>query len=217
MKMTPQMPAAAIWLLKVFKVPESNPALAGDLTEEYSGGQRAAWLWRQVLAVIAFTIAKEIYSHKLLTIRAVIAGEAWVLLSYFALIRALSSHWFVMFQMSVFPPSGLPFLSEFWILLLPESIIVFTFGGWIVGRLDRDHWATFVVLFATLQSIFILVQVFPTLLRHLINSIDQPRFRPYLAMDLGILLLFPIAVLLGGYIAGSRADDRCPRPRPLNG
>jgi hypothetical protein len=121
-----------------------------------------------------------------------------------------------MFRISVFPPSGLPFLSEFWILLLPESMIVFMFGGWIVGRLHRDHRATFVVLFATLQSIFILVQVFPTLLRHLIDSIDQPRFRPYLAMDLGILLLFPIAVLLGGYIAGSRADDRCPRPRPLN-
>ena len=112
MKMTPQnMPAAAIWLLKVFKVPESNPALAGDLTEEYSGGQRAAWLWRQVLAAIAFTIAKEIYSHKSLTIRAVIAGEAWVLLSYFALIRALSSHWFAMFRISVFRRSGLPFLS----------------------------------------------------------------------------------------------------------
>lgn len=26
MNMTPQMPAAAIWLLKVLKVPESNPA-----------------------------------------------------------------------------------------------------------------------------------------------------------------------------------------------
>ena len=217
MKMTPQMPAAAIWLLKVFKVPESNPALAGDLTEEYSGGQRAAWLWRQVLAAIAFTISEEIYSHKLLTIRAVIAGEAWVLLSYFALIRALSSHWFAMFRISVFKPSGLPFLSEFWILLLPESMIVFMFGGWIVGRLHRDNRATFVVLFAILQSVVLLVQVFPTLLRHLIDSIDQPRFRPYLAMDLGILLLSPIAVLLGGYIAGSRADGRSPRTRPLNG
>jgi hypothetical protein len=211
------MPAAAIWLLKVFKVPESNPALAGDLNEEYSGGQRAAWLWRQVLAAIAFTIAKEIYSHKLLTIRAVIAGEAWVLLSYFVLIRALLSHWFAMFRISVFPPSGLPFLGEFWILFLPESIIVFMFGGWIVGRLHRDHWATFVVFFATLQSNFVLVQVSPTLLRNLIDSIDQPRFRPYLAMDLGILLLSTIAVLLGGYIAGSRADDRCPRTRSLNG
>ena len=125
---TPRLPAAAIWLLKVFKVPESNPALAGDLTEEYSGGQRTAWLWRQVLAAIAFTIAKEIFSHKLLTIRALIAGEVAVSLSYFALIRALSSHWFAMLRISVFTPWRLPFLSEFWILLLP--MIVFMFGGW---------------------------------------------------------------------------------------
>lgn len=197
--------------------PREQSGLAGDLTEEYSGGQRAAWLSRQVLAAIAFTIAKEIYSHKLLTIRAVIAGEAWVLLSYFALIRALSSHWFAIFRISLFTPLRLPFWSELWILLLPGSMIVFMFGGWIVGRLHRDNGATFVVLFATLQSIVLLVQVFPTLLRHLIDAIDQPRFRPYLALDLGILLLSPIAVLLGGYLAGSRADDRCPRPRPLSG
>ncbi len=214
MKMTPQMPAAAIWLLNVFKVPESNPALAGDLTEEYSGGQTAAWLWRQVLAAIAFTIAKEIFSHKLLTIRAVIAGEAAVLLSYFALIRALSSHWFAVFRISVLAPLRLPFLSEFLILLLPESMIVFGFGGWIVGRLHRDHRATFVVLFATLQSIVLLVQVFPTLLHHLIDSIDQPRFRPYLEADVAIVLLSPIAVLVGGYLARSRAEDRSPMPRP---
>jgi hypothetical protein len=219
MKMTPQMPAAAICLLKVFKVPESNPALAGDLIEEYSGGQRVPWLWRQVLAAIAFTIGKEIYSHKLLTIRAVIAGEAAVLLSYFALIRALSSHWFAMFCISVFTTSRLPFLSKFWILLLPESMIVVMivcmFGGWIVGRLHRDHRATFVVLFAALQ--FIWTMVAPTLRRHLVDSIDQPRFRPYLALDITILLLCPICVLLGGYLAGSRADDRSPRPLPLRG
>lgn len=202
MKMTPPMPAAAIWLLEVFKVPESNPALAGDLAEEYSGNPRTAWLWRQVIAAIAFNIAKEIYSHKLATIRAIIAGEAAVLLGFFALIRALSSHWFAMFSVSVFTPLRLPFLSGWWILSLLNPIIVFTFGGWIVGRLQRDQRATFVVLFATLQSIVLSVQVFPTLLHHLIESIDQPRFRPYLALDLGILLLSPIAVLLGGYIAG---------------
>jgi hypothetical protein len=220
-KMTPQMPAAAIWLLKVFKVTESNQALAGDLAEEYSGGQRTAWVWRQVFAATAFTIAKEIFSHKLLTVRAVMAGEAAVLLSYFALIGAGRWHWFSMFWISVFTPSWLPFWSEFWILYLLRSmlvvLLVFTFGGWIVGRLHRDHRATFVVLFATLQSIVLSVQVGPTLIRHLIDSIDQPRFRSYLALDLGILFLSPIAVLLGGYIAGSRADDRCPRPQPQNG
>jgi hypothetical protein len=221
MKMTPHMPAAAILLLKVFKVPESNPALIGDLTEEFSRCRSSVWLWSQVLAAIVFAFGKEIYSQKLLTIRAVIVGEAAVLLSYFALIKALSSHCLAMFSVSVFTPLRLPFLSEFWILWMAESMIVvmivFMFGGWIVGRFHRDHRATFVALFATLQSIVLLVQVFPTLLRHVIDSIDQPRFRPYLAMDLGILLLGPIAVLLGGYVACSRADDRRPRPRPLNG
>jgi hypothetical protein len=65
-----------------------------------------------------------------------------------------------------------------------------------------------VVLFATLQSIVLSVQVFPTLLHHLIDSIDQPRFRPYLGADVAILLLSPIAVLLGGYLAGNREEGR---------
>jgi hypothetical protein len=209
-----QLPAAAVWLLEAFNVAENSPALAGDLSEEFLGGRSSTWLWRQVLAAVGFAIAKEIYNHKLLTIRAVIAGEAAVLLSYFALIRALSSHWFAMFRISVFTPLRLPFLSEVLILLLPESMIVFGFGGWVVGRLHRDHRATFVVLFATLQSIVLLVQVFPTLLHHLIDSIDQPRFRPYLEADVAIVLLSPILVLVGGYLARSRSEDRSPMPQP---
>jgi hypothetical protein len=68
----PQLPAGAVWLLEAFKVTENNPALTGDLTEECSRGRSNAWLWEQVLVAIAFAIGKEIYSHKLLTIRAVI-------------------------------------------------------------------------------------------------------------------------------------------------
>jgi hypothetical protein len=218
-KMKPTMPAAATWLLKVFEVPESNPALAGDLAEEYSAGRSAVWLWRQVLAAIAFTIAKEIDSQQLLAIRAVVAGEAAVLLCYFALIRMLSSHWLGMLSTSVLPPGRLHFASESLVLYLSTSMIVvmiaFMLGGWMVGRLHRYHRATFVVVFATLQSIVLLVQVFPCLRRHLIDSIDQPRFRPYLALDLGILIVSPLAVLLGGYITGSRADDRRSRPDGL--
>jgi hypothetical protein len=124
-----------------------------------------------------------------------------------------------MFCISVFTPLRLPFLSDVWSLWLAKSMIVVVivcmFGGWIVGRLHRDHRGTFVVLFAALQ--FIWTMVTPTLRRHLVDSIDQPRFRPYLALDLGILLLVPIAVLLGGYLAGKRAEDQSPMPRSLNG
>lgn len=214
---TPRLPAAAVWLLDAFQVTEHNPALIGDLTEERSRGRSSSWMWRQVLAAIAFAVGKEIYGHKLLTIRAMIAGEAAVLLGYFALFGALRSHWFAMFGVSVFMPLRLPFLSEYWILSLANPAIVFMFGGWIVGRFHRDQRATFVVLFAALQSIVLSMQVYPILLHHLIESIDQPRFRPYLALDFGILLLSPLAVLLGGYLARSRADDGYPRPRPLHG
>jgi hypothetical protein len=204
MKMTPRIPAAATWLLKVFKVPERNPALAGDLTEEYAGGRGTAWLWRQVLAAIVFTVAREIYCHKLRMVGTVIAGEAAVVLSYFALVRASRSHWFAVFWVS----SGLPGLG-YWMVSIAVVTIVCMFGGWIVGRLHRDHRATFVVIFAALQLIWTMVAVAPVLRRHLVDSIDQARFRPYLALDLGILVLCPIAVVLGGYLAGSGADDRC--------
>ena len=42
-----------------------------------SGGRSSVWLWRQVVAALAFTIGKEICGHKLLTIesRWLIAGE----------------------------------------------------------------------------------------------------------------------------------------------
>jgi hypothetical protein len=216
---TPRLPAAAVWLLDAFNVTDNNPALIGDLAQERSAGRSSVWFWRQVLAAIGFAVGEEIYNHKLLTIRAVIAGEAAVLLSYFALIGALGSHWFAMFCISVFTPLRLPFLSDVWSLWLAKSMIVVVivcmFGGWIVGRLHRDHRGTFVVLFAALQ--FIWTMVTPTLRRHLVDSIDQPRFRPYLALDLGILLLVPIAVLLGGYLAGKRAEDQSPMPRSLNG
>jgi hypothetical protein len=204
MKMTPQMPAAANWLLKVFKVPESNPALAGDLNEEYSRGQRAAWLWRQVLAAIAFTIAKEIYSHKLLTIRAFIAGETAVWLSSWGLIRVLSSHWFRLFS----------HWSHWWLIswigwvLFPlgsigASMGALMFAGWIVGRFHREHRTTLVLFFATLQ--FFLMT--PEVSRLLVKSIEQPRFRPYLVFNMALLLVCPIAVLLGGYLARPRAED----------
>src|SRR5277367_1323426 len=94
---TPQLPAAAVWLLEAFDVTHNNPALIGDLTEECSGGRSNVWLWKQVLAAIGFAAAKEIYHHKLLTIRAVLAGEAAIWFSSFALSKGLYSHLFKMF------------------------------------------------------------------------------------------------------------------------
>jgi hypothetical protein len=221
MKMRPHMPAAAIWLLKVFKVPESNPALAGDLTEEYLGGRSSVWLWRQVLAAIAFAVGKEIYGHRLLTIRSLIIGEAavwlssWAIYTALAIYGALYGHSRAMLLIPVYTPWQL----FYWagrVYMLPGSMLVFMFGGWIVGLFHRDHRTVLVFLFAMLQFIVVIVQAYSEFGRLLVNSIDQPRFRPYLVANIALFLLCPIGVLLGGYLARSRAEDRSPMPRPLN-
>lgn len=208
------LPAAAAWLMDAFKVTENNPALTGDLTEEYSRGRSSAWLWRQVLAAIAFAIGKEIYSHKLLTIRAVIVGEAAVCLSSWAIYKTVAIYGALhghspMLLINVFTPWQL----FYWAgraFILPESTVVLMFGGWIVSRFHRDHRAALVFLFATLQFILLMVQAFSELRRLSVNSIDQPRFRSYLAADIALLLLCPVVVLLGGYLARNRAEDRSP-------
>ena len=201
---TPRLPAAAFWLLDTFNVTENNPALAGDLTEEFSRGQSSIWLWRQVLAAVGFALAKEIYSHKLLTIRAVIAGEAAIWFGSVALGRALHTHLFKFLTgISRWPP----FFGSFF---LPLSMTVFIFGGWIVARSHRGHRTALLLLFAALQFTLMAVQLVPTLHMHLVDSIDQLRFRPYLAGDMAFLFLCPIAVLLGGYLARQSRGDRSP-------
>src|SRR5271170_575530 len=174
---TPQLPAAAVWLLEAFDVTHNNPALIGDLTEECSGGRSSVWLWRQVVAAIA-------YGHKLLTIRAVVVGEAAVWLSSWALIRVLSSLVFRLFPHSWFNWIG-------WIVFpvplgsIGASIGAVMFAGWIVGRFHREHRTTLVLLFATLQFL----KMTPEVSRLVVNSIGQPRFRPYLAADIAFLFL----------------------------
>jgi hypothetical protein len=201
---TPRLPAAAVWLLAAFKVTDSNPALIGDLDEECSGGRSGVWLWRQVLAAIVFAVGKEIYGHKLLTIRAVVVGEAAVWFSSKVLTGVLLSLVFRLFLRSWFYWIG-------WILFpiplgsIGASMGAVMFAGWMVGRFHREHRTTLVLLFAMLQ--FFLMT--PEVSRVLVNSIEQPRFRPYLAADMAFLFLGPIAVLLGGYLSrgGARSRD----------
>lgn len=201
---TPRLPRPAVWLLEAFNVTENNPALIGDLTEECSCGRSSVWLWKQVVAAIAFTIGKEIYNHKLLTIRAVVVGDAAGRLSSWALIKVVSSLWFRLLS------HWLPFNPFGWILFpvplgsIGASMGAMMFAGWIVGRLHREHRTTLVLLFATLQ--FFLMT--PEVSRLLANSIQQPRFRSYLAADMAFLFLGPIAVLLGGYLARNREEVR---------
>lgn len=206
---TRQIPAAAVWLLDTFRVTDGNAALIGDLAEECSAGRSSAWLWRQVLAAIVFAIGQEIYSHKLLTMRAVIVGEAAVLVTSAAIYdamwwtsAALAWHWPRPFTWLIM------FTGFFGQTVLRGSLAGLMLGGWVIGRFHRDQRAAFVFLFAVLQFLALIVPGFTELYRLAVNSIDQPRFRWYLEMDIAFLLLCPMAVLLGGYLARNRNVDR---------
>lgn len=202
------LPAAAVWLLRAFNVTETNPALIGDLAEECSNGRSNAWLWRQVLSAIVFAIGKEIYDHKLLTMRAVIVGEASVWLSSAAIYTAA---WWIMTALAWHWPWPLRWLVAFTGFfgrdILRGSLAGFILGGWIVGRLHREQRPAFVLLFATLQFLLLMVRGFPELCRLSANSLDQPRFRSYLEADIAFLMLCPLAVVIGGFLARGRAKS----------
>lgn len=195
---THQIPAAAVWLLNAFQVTENNTALIGDLTEECSGGRSSAWVWRQVLAAIAFTIGKEIYSHRLLTIRAIMAGEAAVLLGGWAIYKP-AAHIMLSIRVHALPGRA---------LMLFIAMFIFTLGGWIVSHFYRGNRTALVFLFATLQFPVLMVQGRSELLHLFVTSIYQPWFRWYLAADIAVLLLCPMCVLLGGYLPRNRAAGR---------
>jgi len=56
-------PRSAIWLLRHACPGSHNPALTGDLVEEFHEGRSRGWFWKQVLIAIAVGLLGEIRQH----------------------------------------------------------------------------------------------------------------------------------------------------------
>src|SRR5262245_5267583 len=67
-------PKLATFLLKQLGCAPDTDAIIGDLTEGYGCGQTTGWYWKQVLSAIAAGAFNDIRSHKLLALRAIVAG-----------------------------------------------------------------------------------------------------------------------------------------------
>jgi hypothetical protein len=53
-----------------------DPALTGDILEEWVQGHSTIWYWRQILSVVRVAIWEALLDHKRLAIRAVATGCA---------------------------------------------------------------------------------------------------------------------------------------------
>ena len=164
-------------------------ALTGDLLEECARGRSVIWYWRQVLVGIWVGTWGAIFDHKLLALRAVATGcavnGAWLFL------------WLKFLHIGL---PGMPRISLDAIASL--SIILFTqvVTGWVVARTHRAHAIPMVLAFAIWLVLWYLGGSFSEGQRLLVNSIDQARFRPYLAWYLTPISIEVAGLLLGGMV-----------------
>lgn len=191
-----------VWL---FERVDLDVALAGDLLEECARGRSAFWYWKQVLLATLIGIWGAILDHKVLALRAVATG------------CAVNSVWLYLWQK--FLHIGLSFrlsiesITTLFIILLTQ-----TATGWIVARTHRKHALPMVFVFAIWLTLWYPAGVdFRYLRMLLVDSIDQPRFRGYLAADIAWILvpiLAEFAGLLIGGAGGARSGKRPLEPAP---
>ncbi len=130
---------AGTWLLDRFC---GEPAVAGDLLQEYRRRQSTAWYWKEVVCAICAYSASTMWEHRWLAIRAIATG--WVFASIVIRIgmRDIVHPWWD----GVAPPVLYPCIAYVpWLL-----------NGWVIGRLHRPYSTAMVCAYAlwlTIRSI----------------------------------------------------------------
>src|SRR4051812_44206916 len=124
-------PIFATWLVERFC---GEPAIAGDLIEEYRERQSPLWYWRQALIAVFACSSARIWDHKWLALRAIATG--WVFASIVIRIgmREIVHPWWD----TVAPPALYPVIAS-----LPWLA-----NGWLIGRLHRPYSTAMVSAYA---------------------------------------------------------------------
>jgi hypothetical protein len=200
--------AIAIWLFERLRL---DPALTGDLLEERARGRSAAWYWRQVLIALWIGFWGAIRDHKLLALRAVATGCATNYLFLLLWWRFLDP----------LPNPGSMVSIVHWIPGLSIILLTQSATGWIVARTHRAQPVPMVLVFAIWLTLWYAYDNFSMvhmlIVRMLlVDSIDQPRIRRYLALCLAPMFVTIVGLLVGG-VSGARpkrpisapADPRC--------
>lgn len=119
------------WLLDRFC---GEPAIAGDLLQEYRKGQSTLWYWKEVLAAVCVYSASTVWEHKWLTARAIATGWLFSTIVIKGGMRDFVHPWWD----GVAPPALYPCIAYVpWLL-----------NGWLIGRLHRPYSTAMVSAYA---------------------------------------------------------------------
>jgi hypothetical protein len=188
-------PAISVWLLERLGL---DPALTGDLLEECARGRSVVWYWRQVWIAILVGIRSSVLDNKLLAVHAIAIGWATNLVFWFLYLRFLQP----------LAPIG-PYNSlRGWLTNLSIILIAQPATGWIVARTHRAHPIPMVSAFAGWVAVLTTLNCyrdFSYVWMLVVDSLDQPRFRPYLARYLATIFLPLVVQMVGLYLGAMLA------------
>jgi hypothetical protein len=124
-------PFVATWLIERFC---GEPAIAGDLIEEYRERQSPLWYWKQTAIAVCACSASRIWDHKWLAIRAIATG--WLFSSI--VIRIGMAELVHPWWDTVAPPALYPLVAS----------LAWLGNGWLIGRLHRPYSTAMVCAYA---------------------------------------------------------------------
>ncbi len=194
----------ANWLFEHLGV---DIALAGDIIEEYEPRKSRAWLAKQVMVAVCAGVWNPVRGDKLIVLRAMLIGwgavSAWSLLSGYPwqLLRSWPPG-----------PSLVPakvFLTLLFLLTTNAAV------AWVLARIEHSRRAITLLAFLILQSACYVYFTYDEGRRLMVNSIDQPRFRPYLAFYVGELLAIVVGIVVGGILNPAAKGVRRPEREAL--
>jgi hypothetical protein len=124
-------PVVATWLVERFC---GDPAIAGDLIEEYHERQSRLWYWRQAIVAVCACSGSRIWDHKWLAVRAVATGWLFTWIVIRIGMREIVHPWWD----AVAPPALYPLIASVaWLAI-----------GWVIGRLHRPYSTAMVSAYA---------------------------------------------------------------------
>ena len=197
-------PKIPMWLLIHFGSSPNNAELLGDLAERYGQGRSPLWYWRQAAAAIVVSFFKEIWSHKLLTVRAILVG--WGV--FFAVSRfSFYLTWQLLFSLASW--------SRYWRhtsitigVQISELLLWGILTGWLVARFHRRSQKAMVLAYAVFWAALWAERILPDLLR----GRGGPAFSALIWIPV-LIVITPISILVGGGVFGPRNDDDSARNR----